>query len=69
MDELRAQGKQIDALSLNMATLVERLSDYPEVRKDVQSLKRFRAWFVGVITPSAAAGGGLLGYFKVLGGH
>lgn len=29
------QGKKIDALTLSVSTLTERLADYPEVRKQV----------------------------------
>lgn len=38
---------KVSDLSTNMATIMERVADYPEIKKDVQSLKRFRAWYLG----------------------
>lgn len=59
----------IGEIKESMATLIERLSDYTDVKKDVDMLKRFRAWLIGIGTPAAASGGALLGWIKMGGGQ
>lgn len=74
-DLLVEQGRKLDTMTVTMttfaqhlATVMERTNDLPEIRGDVQSLKRTRAWLVGILTPAGAASGGMLGYFKFFGG-
>lgn len=46
---------KVDDLTTNMATVLERIADYTDVKKDVQGLKRFRAWYLGTIGVGATS--------------
>lgn len=66
---MSAMHKDMAEIRTDMATLLERLMDYPDVKKDVAGLKRFNAWLIGLGTPSAAGAGILASWFKFGGGQ
>lgn len=51
-------------LRASVAALVGRLDDYPDVKKRVAGLERFRAWFIGTISVGGVSAGGMTAWLK-----
>jgi len=70
-DRIDRIADDITDLKVSMATLVEKLTDYPDLKKDVESLKTFKQRVYTVLGYSAAGSsvggvGWLSGFFEIL---